>query len=119
MRKAKIAKEADIAKKVKTNPKSFFSYVNSQIKTREDISNLRREDGSLTTNDQEKSEVLNNFFSSVFVSEGDDPLPDFQASFQTELTNITISDNDMLNILNKLNVSKSPGPCGSPTSPPT
>ena len=39
MRKAKIAKEADIAKKVKTNPKSFFSYVNSQIKTREDISN--------------------------------------------------------------------------------
>ena len=110
VRKAKIAKEADIAKKVKTNPKSFFSYVNSQIKTREDISNLRREDGSLTTNDQEKSEVLNNFFSSVFVSEGDDPLPDFQASFQTELTNITISDNDMLNILNKLNVSKSPGP---------
>ena len=87
----------------------LYNYVNSKIKPRDTISNLRAEDGSLTTNDKEKSEVLNKFFSSVFVNEGDGPVPDFKSDYENELSNIEINEDQMYNVLKKLNSTKSPG----------
>ena len=110
VKKAKLTKELNIANKIKTNPKCFFNYVNSQLKPRECISNLKREDGSMTETDQEKAEVLNSFFSSVFVKENDEPIPELDVDIEKELNNIIITDNDMLDVLKNLNPSKSPGP---------
>ena len=62
VRKAKKEKELNMAKLVKTNPKAFYQYIASQTKPKEKVSNLVKEDGSLTENDLEKTEVLNNFF---------------------------------------------------------
>ena len=76
----------------------------------EDISHLIDDQGNLTKNDKEKCEVLNEFFSSVFVNEGDGPVPTFTSNFKTELTTITINDENMQKALNNLNSSKSPGP---------
>ena len=110
IKKAKLTKEFNIASKAKSNPKCFFNYVNSQIKPRECISNLKKEDGSMTENDKEKADVLNSFFSSVFVKENDEPLPDLDVKVESELNDIVISDKDMFEVLNNLNPSKSPGP---------
>lgn len=66
IRNAKKSYERKIALEVKSNCKSFWKYVNSKLKTRQGIGNLLKSDGSLTINDTEKAEVLNNFFSSVF-----------------------------------------------------
>ena len=110
VKKHKMLKEINIAKNVKSNPKQFYKYIKTKIKPKDGISNLIKEDNSYTSNDQEKADVLNNFFSSVFVEEGDEPIPDFKSNFKNELNFINITENDMLNVLNNLNISKSPGP---------
>ena len=68
IRNAKKSYERKVALEAKSNCKSFWRYVNSKLKTRQGICNLLKLDGSLTINDTEKVEVLNNFFSSVFTA---------------------------------------------------
>ena len=63
-----IMREVNIAKHVKTTPKMFYKYVNSKIKPQETITNLLKNNNEYTTNDQEKADTLNEFFSSVFVN---------------------------------------------------
>ena len=108
---AKREKEIRIAHDAKTNPKAFYQYVASKSKCKESVYNLFKEDGSLTTNDAEKAEVLSKFFSSVFTKENtDDPLPDFKANFTDILSSIKLTTEDIEKALNSLNVNKSPGP---------
>ena len=52
----------------------MFSYANSRMKTRSGIADLQTEEGMAVT-DLEKSEALNDFFSSVFTIEEDGPTP--------------------------------------------
>jgi hypothetical protein len=40
-----------------------------EIKTRTGVGDIMRDNGCLTRNDEEKAEVINNFFSSVFTIE--------------------------------------------------
>ena len=49
----------------------MYRYVNSKKGNRTPISRLKRRNGSVTENDQETAEELNNFFQSVFVREDD------------------------------------------------
>ena len=112
VRKAKVEKEVNIAKKSKHNPKILYQYISSQSKPREHVANLKREDGSVTENDSEKANVLNEFFSSVFVEEGDSPSPPFNANFNDVLNNILITTTEMEKKLKALKVNKSPGPDG-------
>ena len=110
VRKAKKEKELNISKLVKTNPKAFYQYVASQSKPKEKVSNLVKEDGSLTENDLEKNKVLNSFFSSVFTQETTENIPTFQKRTDNVLSLIEITQDDMYKALRKLNPSKSPGP---------
>ena len=76
VRAAKKDKEVHIAKLSKTNPKAFYNYISSNSKPKDKVSNLIKEDGSVTENAYEKAETLNEFFSSVFTREKLDNLPD-------------------------------------------
>ena len=64
-----------MAKKAKSNPKDFWKYVNSRIKTSFKIDTLVRSDGSLALSDLDKANELNHSFSSVFTSENTDFIP--------------------------------------------
>ena len=61
VKKARKERELQIAREAKTNPKAFYQYVSAKTKTKEGVSNLTKEDGTLTLNNKEKAQVLSNF----------------------------------------------------------
>ena len=52
-----------ISVEVKENPKSFWKVVRSKTKSRPGISDLKNENGEWITNDEDKANELNSFFS--------------------------------------------------------
>ena len=64
----------------KRNPKKFWLYVNSRSKTRTGVSDLKWDDDDgkevIAENDHQKAEALLKYFSSVYVTEGDEVFED-------------------------------------------
>ena len=108
----KKLKENKIAKNIKTNPKAFYQYIASKTIKKESISDLVKDDGNLTSNDEEKCNVINNFFASVFTHEDMSNVPDFvcNKNIETSLETCFIETHEMESALLKLNPNKSPGP---------
>ena len=67
-RKAKAQLELSLATKVKDNNKYFCKYIYSKRRARENLHPLMDAEDNLVTKDQDKSEVLNASFASVFNS---------------------------------------------------
>ena len=68
--------EQSLADAVKTNPKAFWRYANSRLKTRSTIENLIDVDGTIASQDADKARVLNGFFCSVFSADNTGDTPD-------------------------------------------
>jgi len=73
---------------------------------------LEKPDGETTSNDQEKSEVLNNFFTSVFTDEDLNNIPDLNINqdIQTKSSSAEVTTEEMKKLLEQLKAGKSPGP---------
>ena len=85
--------------------------MNSQTSTKTTIPNLQRKDGSMANTDQDKAEVLNKHFSSVFTREDLTNIPEFEPHPCTSfLENIVIKPNEVKKKLSKLRTDKSCGP---------
>ena len=108
----KSDKEKTIARNIKSNPKAFYQYISSKMLKKEGIANLIKGNGDLTTNDKEKCDVINDFFSSVFTAEDLNNIPDFQYNGETPdcLSNCTVTVKEFEKVLSNLNPNKSPGP---------
>ena len=108
----KQKKENKIAKEIKCNPKAFYQYIASKTIKKEGVSELVNNEGNLTSNDEEKCSILNNFFGSVFTQEDICTAPtfDYDKVIHSSLETCYITNHDMENALNKLNSNKSPGP---------
>ena len=52
-----------LATSIKTSPKSFWSHAKEETKSKNTIGDLGDKDGELKTKDQEKANMLNDFFS--------------------------------------------------------
>ncbi|XP_072037662.1 uncharacterized protein [Amphiura filiformis] len=76
VRFAKKSFEKKLAADIKKNPKSFWKYVRSKTKTKTGIHDLEKEDGSFAHTDEDKAEILNKFFASVFTDEDTTDVPD-------------------------------------------
>ena len=80
-RKAHKQYEKEIVRQIKGNPKKFWLYTQSKLKTKTNIPNFIADDGDgnkiTLEKDSDKAEALSNFFSSVFTREpeGDIPAP--------------------------------------------
>ena len=81
-RKLRKDHEAKLVGDIKKNPKAFWRYANSRLRTRCRVEDLLDENGELTTRNEEKAEVLSRFFSSVFTEEGPEASPTLTCDYQ-------------------------------------
>ena len=112
IKKLKKGQERKIAEDCRSNPKAFWRFVNSKRKCKQGISVLKKPDGTYTTNDREKAEVLDNLFSSVFTRENTDSIPHTvpgEKSDRVFISDIIITEKAVKDKLNKLNTAKTPG----------
>ena len=104
----------DIAVACKQNSKHFWKYVKSKTTSKDPINDLKYVDSHgnahVASTDDNKAEVLCNFFSSVFNIEDDNPFKYLETKpceFTSECP--TFEYDDIRDRLINLNVNKSPG----------
>ena len=110
IRQAKRLYEKKLAKGIRHDKKSFFRYVNSKLTVRPEIHEMKNENGVLVDTDQDIANVMVKYFNSVYTNPSNDAMPDMNDKFETEISNIEISREDVQKRLEKLNVNKSCGP---------
>jgi hypothetical protein len=113
VRSAKRQFERKLAQEIKENTKGFWNYVRSNTKVKSGISDLSKDDGTKTSCDEEKAEVLNSFYASVFTQEDVNIIPEPDTKFVGEpLMDAVILEEEVLKKLKNLKPTKSPGPDG-------
>ena len=102
--------EHNIALTAKEKPKLFWKYAKSKLKTKQRIPTLTKADGSKATSSIEKSNTLNDYFTSVFTIEDLQNIPTLSIyHIEENLPSIEISPDLVRNKLKALNPNKSPG----------
>ena len=120
LRKAKRKYEKGIALQSKSNPKCFWEYTRSKMKTKCGIAPLLdpKDKDTLKFDDQEKANILQDQFSSVFIQELSDGesntggIPILPSRTSSIISNIHITREMVLEQLQALNINKSIGPDG-------
>ena len=113
IRKAKRDFEMGIARQAKNNPKAFYNYSKSKLKTRAGVSDLKKSDGTVTQTNLEKAEVLNDYFTSVFTQEDVTNIPEAEKwDGDSFLDDLVITEDQVEKKLKGLKIDKSPGPDG-------
>jgi len=116
VRKAKAQHELRLATAVKENKKSFYKYINSKRRTKENFHPLLDASGNVTTEDKEEGEVLNTFFTSAFNLQISYPQgtlhPDLEVWDAMQNTPLVIQVERVRELLLHLDCHKSVGPDG-------
>ena len=103
--------ERQLVSKLKENVKPFWKYVNSRMKTKSGIGDLRRPDGTLTCEDLEKANLLSEFFASVFTKEDTTVVPTLESEWEgSVLEQVEVTPALVQKRLLSLRTSTSPGP---------
>ena len=114
IKKAKRKYETKLSRACRENPKSFYEYVNNRKTIKNEIGPLVDNNGIIAQNTKSNAEILNNFFSSVFTNENlnEIPNPPDRTVFTPDntLNNITFYESEVSKYIDKIKLSKSPGP---------
>ncbi|PKU46257.1 rna-directed dna polymerase from mobile element jockey- hypothetical protein [Limosa lapponica baueri] len=116
IRRAKAQLELNLATDVKDNKTCFYKFINNKRRIRENLPPLSDAEGNIVTKDEEKDEVLNAYFASVFSSGTScslDTQPhDLGDREGKQNESITIKEEEISDLLHGLDVHKSMGPDG-------
>ena len=114
IRNKKNALERDIAKNRKTNPKKYFSYVNSSKRNKSRIGPLRNDSGEFIINPKDKAEAMNDFFKSVFThSDGESPAKT-AINGDKFLEDVEVTKERVKNLIDRMRENSAAGPDGLP-----
>ena len=113
-KKSKRQFEKRLARDMKNNPKSFYAYIRSKTKVKEVIGPLKDADGHCVSNNESISNILNDYFGSVFTTENDfDEMPEVKQKFMESdnrmLREVIFSRKTVEDKLRKLKINKAPG----------
>ncbi len=110
IREAKAKYEEKLITNYKRNPKPFYKYMRMKHNTKPTVTPLTKEDGTVTINDSETSQLLQDFFTSVFTIEDATTTPHINSKdILTEMVDKTISKTEVYNILKNLKENKAAG----------
>ena len=110
----KNALERRIVQHRKSNPKSFYAYINSAKKTRGKIGPLKNGDGELITAPKEQAEILNEFYSSVFTTGGASVEKQGERGEGGRLDDVIITESKVISVIEGLKENSACGPDGIP-----
>ena len=111
-RKLRADFERKLARDLRNNPKGFWRYAGSRLRTRTTVEDLQAEDGTVARDDNTKANLLNQYFHSVFTTE-DPHLPSPPPTYQgTVLEDVNVSPAAVREKLEKLKPGSAPGPDG-------
>ena len=112
IREEKVKKEMDVIKKIKTNPKAFYSYAKKNSKTHTSIGPLIDCFNKLQSHPAAMAEILQSQYTKTFSdpNEGttDQSQPD--NNHVPEFSNISISEDDVVQAINLISANSAPGP---------
>ena len=111
VKQAKKKLERKLAKEAKKNPKQFYSYIKKKTANRVTVGPLKA-DGSVVTDHQVMSNMLNNYFCSVFTDENIEEIPAAEQQYVGDdpLLDVTITEEKVRKKLAALKPSSAPGP---------
>ena len=114
----KKMEEATAINRMKTNPKSFFSYAKSHSKMRQDIVMMKDREGQVTRDPVKMSNILQNQFSSVYSDPTSKHLkePNFPLLLGDAMSSevFKINKEDVIAAAKDLKANSAPGPDGVP-----
>ena len=103
--------ELHIASSCKVNPKEFFRYVGEKKTLKSTIGPLLSAEGEIVTDERETADILNDYFASVFtVEEEREEATPYQMTVAAQLFLVDITEEDVMRVIDKLKICKSPGP---------
>lgn len=112
IRSAKRGFEKRLAEDSKGNSRPFYAYLRKKTRSRATVGPLTAQNGHLITDDAGMAEVLNNYFASVFTTEGE-YVPDPEVKDVGSLLNdMDITTKMVSDKIKKLRPASAPGPDG-------
>ena len=104
--------EWKLAGNIKKNPKAFWQYTNSHLKTKVVVGQLKDQSGIPQGEDTVKADIFNDYFSSVFTTE-DQLIPELPCQGDSPgVDNIKISVEEVFQKLKAVKTTNSAGPDG-------
>ena len=101
-----------IASNCKENPKEFFRYIREKKTLKSTIGPLLSAEGEIVTDERETADILNDYFASVFTVEedrGEEAVP-YQMTVAAQLFLVDITEEDVMRVIDKHKICKSPEP---------
>lgn len=114
LKNAKRNFEEKLADNIKSDSKSFFKYIRANSKTKDSVGPLKDVAGKIVSSNEDMTEELNGFFSSVFTNENINNIPEPQSIFhgdsECEMNDCVIDTEDVEVKLRRLEPFKAMGP---------